>query len=163
LFESEAEDISSRECQVETDFEMLIPSDFVTNIAERLSLYTELANVKNESELMQFSSGLADRFGKLPQSVLKLIDTVRLKWAGKRLGLEKITLNNGQMRMYFPGDSAALVYSSNAFARMMQHVANSPNKFSMKQTDKALITQVRGVESVFEAMAVLADFEAAGN
>lgn len=158
MFEAE-EDISSRECQVETDYEMLIPSEYVTNIAERLSLYSELANVKNENELKDFTSALADRFGKIPDPVLKLIDTVRLKWTGKRLGLEKITLNNGQMRMYFPGDPAAAVYGSDAFAKMMQHVADSPNRYHMKQTDKALITTVRGVETVFEAMAILADFE----
>lgn len=157
----EEEDISSRECQVETDYEMLIPSDYVTNIAERLSLYSELANVKNEIELKDYTSALADRFGKIPDPVMKLIDTVRLKWTGKRLGLEKITLNNGQMRMYFPGDPAAAVYGSEAFARMMQHVADSPHRFAMKQTDKALITTVRGIESVFEAMAILEDFETA--
>jgi transcription-repair coupling factor (superfamily II helicase) len=158
LFE-EVEDISSRECQVETDYEMLIPSDYVSNIAERLSLYTELANVSNEQALKSYTEALQDRFGKIPETVMRLIDTVRLKWAGKRIGLEKVTLNNGQMRMYFPGDPSAAVYGSEAFARMMQHVADSPQRYSMKQTDKALITTVRGVESVFEAIAILSDFE----
>jgi transcription-repair coupling factor (superfamily II helicase) len=158
LFDQE-EDISSRECQVEADYEMLIPSDYVTNIAERLSLYSELANVRDEVELKRYSSGLADRFGKIPDPVYRLIDTVRVKWSGKRLGLERITLNNGAMRMYFPGDPSAAVYSSEAFGRMMQHIANAPQKYSMKQTDKALILSVRGVESIFEAIAILADFE----
>lgn len=157
LFEEE-EDISSRECQIETDYEMMIPSDYVNNIAERLSLYSELSGVKNEKELKSFSEALSDRFGKIPDSVHRLMDTVRLKWIGKQVGLEKITLNNGNMKMYFPGDSSAPVYSSEAFGRMMQHVADKPGKYSMKQTDKALITTVRGVESVFEAMAILDDF-----
>jgi len=159
LFENEIEDISSRECQVETDYEMLIPSDYVTNIAERLALYSELASIKNEKELHDFQLALTDRFGKTPVPVLRLLDTVRVKWAGKKLGLEKITLNNGSMRMYFPGDPAAAVYSSSAFGNMMQHVASNPNKFNMKQTDKALILTVRGVETIFEALAILADFD----
>lgn len=159
IFTEEEEDISSRECQVETDYEMVIPSEYVTNIAERLALYSELAQVKNETELSSYTAALADRFGKIPDTVVRLIDTVRLKWAGKRIGLEKITLNNGSMRMYFPGDASAAVYGSDAFARMMQHVADSPKRFTMKQTHKALITTVRGVETVFEAIAILSDFE----
>src|SRR6185436_19543178 len=33
-----------RECQVDTDVEMLIPDEYVRNINERLNLYTELSN-----------------------------------------------------------------------------------------------------------------------
>jgi transcription-repair coupling factor (superfamily II helicase) len=156
LFEGETqEDISSRDCQVETDFEMLIPSHFVTQVAERLALYSELSSIDSEAGLQAFSEQLRDRFGKLPDAVLALLDTVRLKWAGKQLGLEKITLNDGRMRLYFPGDPNAAVYHSDAFVQMMGSIASQPGKFSMKQTDKALIVNVSAVYNVFEALFVL--------
>ncbi len=162
LFENEETDISSRECQVETDYEMLIPAEYVTNIAERVSLYSELANIENEKKLHEFSENLKDRFGKLPDTVVRLIDTVRLKWAGKRIGIEKITLINGSLKLYFPGDPSAGIYASSAFDRIMQHVADSPHKYSLKQTDKALILTVRSTETVFEAIYVLSEIEGAG-
>jgi transcription-repair coupling factor (superfamily II helicase) len=157
LFSAENTNISSRECQVETDYEMLIPSDYVSNIAERLSLYSELANIENEMQLLQFTEQLKDRFGKLPETVIRLLDTVRLKWEGKKLGIEKITLSNGNLKFYFPGEASAAIYSSEAFDRIMQHVANAPQKYALKQTDKALILSVRGIETVFEANFILND------
>lgn len=153
--DEQQEDISSRDCQVETDFEMLIPSDYVTQVAERLALYSELSAIETETELREFSEQLRDRFGKLPEPVIALIDTVRLKWAGKRLGLEKVTLGDNRMRMYFPGDPAAAVYQSDAFVRLMGWIATQPGKFSMKQTEKALIVNVSGAGTVFEALYVL--------
>ena len=156
LYEDETtEDISSRDCQVEADFEMLIPSHYVTQVAERLALYSELSSIQTEIELKAFGEQLRDRFGKLPDAVLALLDTVRLKWSGKRMGLEKITLNDGRMRLYFPGDPNAAVYHSDVFVDMMGRIASQPGKFSMKQTEKALIVNVSGVQNVFEALYVL--------
>ncbi|MBL7810974.1 MAG: transcription-repair coupling factor [Bacteroidetes bacterium] len=159
LFEEDETDVSSRECQVETDYEMLIPSDYVSNIAERLSLYSELSDIDQETALLEFGDNLRDRFGKIPEPVIRLMDTMRLKWAGKKLGIEKITLNNSSMRLYFPGDPAAAIYSSTLFDRIMQHVAESPHKYILKQTDKALILTVRSVETVFEAIYVIQNME----
>lgn len=149
------EDISSRDCQVDTQFEMLIPSEYVSQTAERLALYSELSEVNSELELQRFALNLKDRFGKMPLAVVALLDTVRLKWAGKALGLEKVSLSIQGMRCYFPGDSNAAVYQSEAFVSIMGYVAGNPKKFSVKQTDKALIVTVDGVETVFEALYIL--------
>ena len=162
MFEHEEEDISSRDCQVETDFEMLIPSHYVTQTAERLALYSELSSIDSEIGLKEFSDNLKDRFGKLPESVVALIDTVRLKWAGKKIGLDKISLAENRMRLYFPGEPSAPVYQSEAFGSMMGWIASQPGKFALKQTDKALIINVSQVQNVFEALFVLEQLKAAG-
>jgi transcription-repair coupling factor (superfamily II helicase) len=138
---------------------MLIPSDYVTQTAERLALYSELSNINTELELQRFANNLKDRFGKIPNTVAALLDTVRLKWAGKQLGMEKIALGNGGMRCYFPGDANAAVYHSDSFVAIMGFVASNPNKFSVKQTDKALIVSVKGIETVFEALHVLGEWD----
>jgi hypothetical protein len=41
----------------------------------------------------------------------------------------------------------------------MGFVASNPNKFSVKQTDKALIVTVKGLETVFEALHVLGEWD----
>jgi transcription-repair coupling factor (superfamily II helicase) len=159
LFDSKEEDIESRDCQIDTQFEMLIPSDYVPQTAERLSLYSELSNVNTELELKEFAAQLKDRFGRLPDPVLALLDTVRLKWAGKRLGLEKISLINGKMRCFFPQDPLAAVYQSEAFISLMGFVAQHAQKFNAKQTDKAFIVEALGVNTVFEALYVLGEWD----
>ncbi len=159
LYDLTEEDISSRECQIETDYETLIPSEYVVNISERLSLYTELANINTELGLQEYATNMKDRFGKLPHGVVRLIDTVRLKWAGKRLGMEKISLKDRRMKLFFPGDPNAAIYQSEYFTRIMQFVADNPTKFNLKQTGKALILTVAGIEDVFSAMYVLDSIE----
>jgi transcription-repair coupling factor (superfamily II helicase) len=49
--------------QIDTDLEILIPDEYVTNISERYNLYTELSKLENEVELSAFQQQLHDRFG----------------------------------------------------------------------------------------------------
>jgi len=161
LFEDIPEETASRECVVETDYEMLIPPWYVSSISERLALYNELASVENENALRTFADNLRDRFGKLPDEVVSLLDTVRLKWAGKRNGLEKITLGRGGMKLFFPADPAHPLFASERFQKMLQYVAGKPEKFSVRQTDKMLFLQVRLVEDLHQSLYVLEEMEQA--
>jgi transcription-repair coupling factor (superfamily II helicase) len=49
--------------QIETDFELLFSDEYINNISERLSLYSELGTIKNEEELKLFQIKLIDRLG----------------------------------------------------------------------------------------------------
>lgn len=155
----QTEDIKSRDCQIDTHYEILIPSDYVVQTAERLSLYSELSNIETELQLRDFANQLLDRFGKLPTPVIALIDSVRLKWAGKDLGMEKIVLSENKMRCYFPGDPNAAVYQSSAFSNIMGFVAENSQRFTVKQTEKALIVQVNGVQDIFQALHLLNEWK----
>jgi transcription-repair coupling factor (superfamily II helicase) len=161
VFGDQPEEIGSRECVVETDYEMLIPPWYVSSVSERLSLYNDLAAVDTETGLRNFADNLRDRFGKLPDEVISLLDTVRLKWVGKRLGLEKVSLGRGGLRMYFPADPQAPIYASESFQQMLQFVATRPDKFLLKQTDKALILSALRVEDLHQALFVLDEMEQA--
>ena len=58
LFEEDLQEkakLLSEDCIIETDFEMLIPEDYVTNITERLNLYSRLDNIDSEESLHNFS------------------------------------------------------------------------------------------------------------
>jgi transcription-repair coupling factor (superfamily II helicase) len=71
---------------IETDVEMLIPDEYVSNSAERLSLYTQLDEIKDEAGITAFSKMLEDRFGKIPKQVNFLFDGLRLRWLCKKIG-----------------------------------------------------------------------------
>jgi transcription-repair coupling factor (superfamily II helicase) len=43
-----------KDLQIETDFELLFSDEYINNISERLSLYSELGTIKNEEELKLF-------------------------------------------------------------------------------------------------------------
>ena len=54
LFLEEAKIFYVRDCQLDTDLEILIPETYVINISERLNLYKELNTFKNEDEISDF-------------------------------------------------------------------------------------------------------------
>src|SRR5690606_36253443 len=42
------------ECQIDSDLEILLPESYIDNIAERLSLYKELDELKNEEDIQKY-------------------------------------------------------------------------------------------------------------
>ena len=51
-------------------------------------------SLKDELELQKFGRQLKDRFGKIPRQVRELSDGLRLRWASKKLGFERVILKN---------------------------------------------------------------------
>ena len=83
LFSDSKEEYFIKDCQIDTDLEILIPETYISNIEERLNIYKELNSIKEEKELQIFKSNLEDRFGETPKSVEDLISSMKLKWVKK--------------------------------------------------------------------------------
>lgn len=117
--ELEAKDLhKSTDCQIETDLAVIIPETYVSNISERLSLYSTLDNIKTEEELEKYRASIIDRFGPLPEEVKDLVETVKLRWLAEGLGFEKLTIKNGTMKGYFVQNNDAY-YKSDIFGKIL--------------------------------------------
>jgi transcription-repair coupling factor (superfamily II helicase) len=150
-----------REVAIETDVEMLIPDEFVHNVQERLSLYTELDNLENEEALQQFGERLADRFGKLPRQVLELFQGLRLRWTARELGMERIVLKNQKLRCHFLSNPQSPFYETERFHALMAYISRkTDHRFHLKQSEKALILAVDGVKGLAGAFKVLQEVRA---
>ena len=162
LFKDELQEkakILVQDCVIETDMEILIPDNYVNNISERLQLYSRLDNIKDETQLLEFSNELRDRFGPFPTSVIELINTVRLRWLGELLGFEKLTLKNETLRAYFITNNDSY-FSSEIFGKILSYVQQHPRQFKMRDTaGKAmlLMTQIKNVDAAIELLNRLAD------
>ena len=51
--EGDKEKVFVKDTQLDTDFELLFPDDYVNNITERLNLYTQLNEVKDDEDTLQ--------------------------------------------------------------------------------------------------------------
>ncbi|WP_088340270.1 transcription-repair coupling factor [Robiginitalea sediminis] len=109
-----------KETQIDADFEWLFPDDYINNISERLSLYTELSECRDDTALSAFRAKLEDRFGPLPAQAEDLLESIRLKWLGAHLGLEKIVMKNGKLTGYFISDQESGFYQSTAFSGIIR-------------------------------------------
>jgi transcription-repair coupling factor (superfamily II helicase) len=147
------------EAQIDTDFELLFPDDYINNISERLHLYTALNEVKNKEELAEFETRLVDRFGKLPEQARDLLNSVRIKWIASKIGLEKVVMKKATMIGYFVGDQQSEYYQSSVFRDVLQYVQHHPDacQIKEKETRKGLrlmlvFKEIESIESAFESL-----------
>ena len=163
LFEESAEETLQNlvsDCVIETDLEILIPEDYVKNITERLSLYTQIDNIKTPSELNIFKASVEDRFGKLPKEVLGLFESVKLRWLAISLGFERLILKNSRMRCYFPNKDNDAYYTSPIFASIIAHVQSHGKDYQMKEVKDKLMLVMPDINSIEAAIQRLEDINA---
>jgi len=122
-----------KDTQIDTDFELLFPDDYINNITERLNLYTQLNNIKTEAELQKFESELVDRFGELPTQASDLLNSVRIKWITSKIGLEKVIMKQGKLIGYFIADQQSNFYHTQAFTKVLQYVQTHSQSCTMKE------------------------------
>jgi transcription-repair coupling factor (superfamily II helicase) len=146
-----------RDVTIETDLEMLIPDLYVTNIQERLSLYTQLNDVADEEGLTKFAEMLTDRFGKIPVPVFTLFEAIRLQWMCKRLGFERLILKGGKLRCYFLSKPQSIFFETPYFHKILAFVANYGRKMgiSLKQTNKDFILVQEEIRSIKQVKSTL--------
>lgn len=109
-----------QDVQIDSDVEMLIPDEYVSNIDERLRLYTELDHIETEEGITAFAAALEDRFGSRPRVVEELFDGLRLRWIAKSLGFDRVTLKGGVLRCYFHKNAQSAYYESAVFDKLIK-------------------------------------------
>ena len=115
------------DCTIETDQLALIPDSYIDMTAEKIRIYKELDSLSSDKEIKQMKIRLADRFGDIPEELLRLFDIVRIRQLGQKLGFEKIIIKNGQY----------------------------PNHFELKQNDNKLRIFSRNIDGISKAYEIL--------
>jgi transcription-repair coupling factor (superfamily II helicase) len=138
------------DCVVDTDEEIRIPEEYVENINERLSLYTQLDDCNNEEELQAFIIKLTDRFGKPPIQVHKLMDALRCRWVAVKLGFERLIYKNDILKLYFIANPESSYFESDTFTNILHHVQKSLKQANVKNVGKQLMLTVSNVKNLQE-------------
>jgi transcription-repair coupling factor (superfamily II helicase) len=140
--------------QIETDLQILIPDDYVSNTTERINLYRELDNINDEKALKNFEQNLKDRFGPIPDATMQLLDLVRLRWLAIDLGFEKVMIKNNTMVLHFISNQESAYYQSPTFINIIQYVQKQHEQFQIKEGKKLTMT-VRNIENIYQALQTL--------
>ena len=148
-----------KDLQIDTDYEILFPDDYINNITERLNLYNELSQIKDEATLQQFEQKLIDRFGALPKPAISLLNSVRIKWKATAIGLEKVVIKQGKMVGYFISDQQSNFYQTSRFMKVLQFVQQNGNLCKMKEKETKnglrLLLTFENVKSINKALELL--------
>ena len=164
LYKSEKKDnpYYVKDIQIDTDLEILIPDEYISDTSERLSLYQELSKIKNEEEIENFKMKLQDRFGEIPSPTYELIETVKLKWVLKKIAIEKAVIKNNQFTGYFINDNNNPFFNSSIFSDLISKIQtfNKTVSIKEKETKKGLrllliIDNIKNLKKVNEIVTEL--------
>ncbi len=139
------------DCQIDTDLEILLPSDYVNSVSERLLLYKDLDSIQEEDKLVEFENKLRDRFGPLPKPAIELMSTIRLRWIAEKTGFEKIVLKNKRFIGYFVSNPQSPFYQSEIFSGILKYVQKNTAKVRLKEDKSKLSLTIREIGTVAEA------------
>ena len=155
------------EVTIESDLELRLPPEYVPQESERISLYRRLDNMERPEQVEEFRAHLVDRFGAVPEVTDELIKVVPLRMSAKRLGIERIVLKGGLMRLYFVDDDNKAYYRSPAFGRVLGFLQANPRRCNLKDIpsrDQSAAPKhsliVSSVPSVSEALSLFTAMEA---
>jgi len=153
------------DAQLETDIPVCFPNEYIENISERITLYRELDNLRNEEQMLEFRKRLIDRFGPLPEQAEELLEVVRLRWLCCRLGIEKILLKGERMTMYLVQRKDAY-WQSDQFGNIIQYAVTRPERCSLheeydkkgQKTGRRYVT-IMNVKTIYGAITLLTKIE----
>ncbi|MBQ0141464.1 MAG: transcription-repair coupling factor [Prevotellaceae bacterium] len=141
---------------IESDLPTYFHDDYVPTSGERISLYRELDSLETQEQLTTYKAKLIDRFGKIPFEANELIDIMPLKWNACRLGIEKITLKDGKMILYFLSDFSSPLYFSDEFGKVITYLSSHTSSVKLRDGEKRSLL-VKDVKSVTKALSILND------
>ncbi len=145
------------ECQIESDLDVMFPSDYIMSVSERMTLYRELDNLTTEEALEEFEKRLVDRFGPIPTPAKDLIILLRIRWRGLQLGIERVTLKNGRMTLYLISKERSPYFESSAFSALINYIAAHPRTCQLGEKEGKRFASFSSVNYASEAYAIFED------
>ncbi len=131
----------------------LLPDAYCPDVHERLTLYKRLANCDSEDALRAMQEELIDRYGEMPPQALALVETHRLRLAGKPLGIAKLDAGPNAIQLQFvknppidPANIIKLIQSDRAFKLA------GPDKLSWQKVTSTFKERVVAVKELFKRL-----------
>jgi transcription-repair coupling factor (superfamily II helicase) len=129
-------------------------------VAERLSLYQAMDNLKDKEELATFSLQLQDRFGPLPKEVKELLFSFELRWLAESMGMERLVLKSEKLVGHFIANPQSPFYETDQFQVILNKILSQPTGYRLVQKDDKLrlvIEPIRHIKDAFEKLQALKD------
>ena len=147
------------DCVIESDMELLLPSMYVPQESERIILYKELDSIEREIDLQAFKERLKDRFGKIPPETAELLRVPRLRRLARQLGIEKVSLKQERMYLYFVDESNKAYYQSPMFGKIINFMQQNARRCNIRENNNRRSISIAMVTTVEAAVDILSTIQ----
>ena len=143
-------------CIPETDLELLIPSQYVSDVSERMKLYRRLSDIKSDEEIDQFQFELLDRFGALPNQTYELLKSISLRLKAESIFCEKLILKNNAMIITFNNKSASETIPNVVLNNIINIIQKDKSQtFSIKRKNNKLKFYIKNIQNIDDAIKII--------
>jgi len=122
------EAVVERAVTLSLGLDLAIPPAYVADENWRMMIYKKIARARGDEALEETAREIADRFGPLPETVLRLVAYARLRSRAERIGVTAITRQAGQIHLRFAEDAALDADKVLAFVRRTRGAKLSPQR-----------------------------------
>ena len=134
--------------------DVAIPDDYVSDMGQRLRTYKRISSSRDEETLREIMTETQDRYGRLPEAVLRLFDYARLRLAAEDVGVVSIDriqggigFKLGEKARVAPEKLMALVGeregTSFAPSGMLRLVLTDDEKDAILETARSVLLNIR--------------------
>ena len=88
------------ECQIDLQLDAHIPEEYISELSQRIDVYKKIAAIRDESDSMDVTDELIDRFGDPPAAVLSLLHVALLRNTLASFGFEEISQKPQGLLLY---------------------------------------------------------------
>jgi transcription-repair coupling factor (superfamily II helicase) len=125
---------------------VLIPDDYISDLTTRMEIYKRLSIISDENETNEIAAELIDRFGKLPDEVETLIDTIDLRNICKSTNIERVDCGkNGYL----------IKFKNNEFANpkdLISYITYHSNNFSIRPDQRISVKFTKKDVSIIDSI-----------
>ena len=99
--EGRAPIVEAPQAVVDLPVEAHLPDDYVPDEAQKLELYRRLARARSTGDLAAFRQEVLDRYGPMPDPVIRLIEVAELRLTAEAAGVASISREEGWLVVRF--------------------------------------------------------------
>jgi transcription-repair coupling factor (superfamily II helicase) len=99
--EGRAPIVEAPQAVVDLPVEAHLPNEYVPDEAQKLELYRRLARARSTGDLAAFRQEVLDRYGPMPDPVVRLIEVAELRLAAEAAGIASISREEGWLVVRF--------------------------------------------------------------
>ncbi|WP_070962996.1 transcription-repair coupling factor [Vibrio sonorensis] len=128
--EPSLDELLREQTEVEMRLPALLPDDYIPDINTRLSMYKQIASVRDSGELNELKVELIDRFGLLPDATKNLLSVSELKLDAGQIKVRKIEAHDkGGFIEFYPNADINPAF-------LVKLLQSQPQKFSLEGPTK---------------------------
>ena len=141
---------AEKECLIDLQIEAHIPESYISSIPQRLSVYRRIADIRNEEDRLDCIDELEDRFGKIPDSVMGLMDVSLFRNTASSLGIYEIGQKGETVYLYMKeiDTSVALNLSAELRSRVNVTFTGKPCISVRKKSDQTPLEALNEIFSI---------------